>query len=415
MASGDWAYRIKKANSISEKAALHNARFEVWNKFINDYANGNGLKIQTIDRVPSQAFEKKVVGMGNAWSKKILKKNGKIETVFDASFGSMDPTSDLDIGVVSLNKAVIDEWIIHLEKAQKQIKTITFTEYWDSNFYFEPGVLQGGKLVSKLQANLETALPTKETMVQDMELIQKYADAYIKKTSMTLGKYSVYPNPEAPGFTQKAELEQYKALSYYGNVCFTTFDSTTYGQMACCKTEGLISPGSLAICRVFGAKIQQDYINDDTKTIWRLIAAFEMLLNLKMHKHGDQIKTKYLERLDNVLKKSPNACTKKTRTSLTRTSLTGEIASLTGEITNTKKKKLIKLKGQVLNLIGLILEDEEDGTKCPEGLKAKAKFKSLDDDIAIIKVLILKTAKDKKAKKTTGAKFIVYYKENYVF
>ena len=407
--SGDWADRIAKATP-QKKAELHNARFEEWNKFINPYALDNGLKIRTIPRVPSQPFELKVVGMGNAWSKKILRdKNGKIETVFDASFGSMDPTSDLDIGVVSVSKHVIDEWIKHLKSAQLLIKDkkITFTEYWDSNFYFEPGVLQGDKLVSKLQANLETALPTKKTMVQDMKLIQKYTDAYIKKTSMTLGKYSVYPNPEAPGFTQEAELDQYTALSEYGNVCFKTFNSTTYGQMACCKTEALISPGSLAICSVFGAKVQTKFINDSTKTIWRLVAAFEMLLNLKMHKHGDQVKTKYLERLDNVLKKSPNACKKKTR------------LSITGEITNTKKKKLINLKGQVLNLIGLILEDEEDGTKCPEGLKAtaKAKFKSLDDDIEIIKTLILKTAgaKGKKVKETASAKFIVYYKENYVF
>ena len=402
---GDWADRVQKASKDVDKVKLHDNRFKVWNAFIEEFAKKHKLKIKIEKRPTSgaSAFEKKVVKTGNTFAKKILSKGKTPVVVFDAAFGSMDSTSDLDIGVVSTEGKVIDEWIDYIRKQQKTItpKTITFTEYWDSNFYFEPGVVQSGKLVSKVQANLQQALPTKTTMVNDMVLIEKYAKAYEGKTPMTLGKYSLYPNPEASGFNQAAEIKQYQAMAEYGKKCFTSFSPKSVQELACCKTEGLICVGSLAICGVFGKAIQTQFINDKSGQPWRLIAAFEMLLNLKMHMHGGMVKTKYLERLDNVLRKGQNACIKRART------------SITGDISQTKKaRKLAPLQGEVLALINMVVEDEQDGRDCPDPKKSKRTF---PQDIQLMKELIRKYASGVKAGSPKKSKFVTYCKEDYIF
>ena len=402
---GDWAGRIKKASKDADKVKLHDERFKVWNVFIADFAKKHKLSIKIEKRPTSgaSAFEKKVVKAGNTFAKKILSKGKTPVVVFDAAFGSMDSTSDLDIGVVSTEGKVIDEWINYIKKQQKTItpKTMTFTEYWDSNFYFEPGVVQSGKLVSKVQANLQQALPTKTTMVKDMELIEKYAKAYEGKTPMKLGKYSLYPNPDASGFNQAAEIKQYQAMAEYGKKCFKSFSPKSVQELACCKTEGLICVGSLAICGVFGKAIQKEFIDDKAGQPWRLISAFEMILNLKMHMHGGMVKTKYLERLDNVLRKGQNACKKKART------------SITGDISKTKKSgKLAKLQGKVLTLINMVVEDEQDGRDCPDPKKSKRTF---PQDIQLMKELIRRYASGAKAGTPKKTKFVTYCKEDYIF
>ena len=403
--TGDWADRVQKASKDVDKVKLHDDRFKVWNAFIAEFAKKHKLSIQIEQRPISgaSAFEKLVVKKGNTFAKKTLSKGGRPVVVFDGAFGSMDSTSDLDIGVVSTEGKVIDEWIVYIKKQQKTIKpsSLAFTQYWDSNFYFEPGVVQSGKLVSKVQANLQQALPTKTTMVKDMELIEKYAKAYEGKIPMKLGKYNLYPNPDASGFNQAAEIKQYQAMAEYGKKCFQSFSPKSVGELALTKQEGLICTGSLAICGVFGKAVQNEFIDDKAGQPWRLIAAFEMLLNLKIHMHDKMVKTKYLERLDNVLRKGQNACRKKART------------SITGDIDKTKKThKLAKLQGKVLTLINMVVEDEQDGKACPDPKKSKRTF---PQDIQLMKELIRRYASGVKAGTPKKSKFVTYCKEDYIF
>ena len=400
---GDWADRIQNASSDADRLKLHDDRFQVWNAFIDEFANGLMIEKESRPSDGASDFEKLVVKKGNTFAKKTLFRGGTPVVVFDAAFGSMDATSDLDIGVVSTDGSVIDEWIDYIKKQQKDIPTsLTFTQYWDSNFYFEPGVLSGGKLVSKIQANLQQALPTKTTMIQDMRLIEKYAKAYEDKSSMKLGNYNLYPNPDASGFTQAAEIRQYKAMAEYGKKCFRSFSPKSVQELACTKTEGLICAGSLAICGVFGKAIQDQFIDDKEGQPWRLIAAFEMLLNLKMHMHGGLVKTKYLERLDNVLRKGQNACKRKSRT------------SITGDISATKKAhKLAKLPGKVLMLINMVVEDEQDGEDCPDPTKSRRTFLQ---DIQLMKELIRKYANREygvESREPEIARFVTYCMEEY--
>ena len=400
---GDWADRIQNAAEDADRIKLHDDRFQVWNTFIKEFAKNKGLIIEKESRPSDGAsdFEELVVKKGKTFAKKTLLRGTTPVVVFDAAFGSMDATSDLDIGVVSTDGFVIDEWVKYINKQQKDIpSSLTFTQYWDSNFYFEPGVLSGGKLVSKVQANLQQALPTKTTMIQDMHLIEKYAKAYEGKTSMKLGNYNLFPNPDASGFNQAAEIRQYKAMAEYGQKCFQSFSPKSVQELACTKTEGLICAGSLAICGVFGKAIQDQFIDDKEGQPWRLIAAFEMLLNLKMHMHGGLVKTKYLERLDNVLRKGQNACKKKLRT------------SITGDISATKQAyKMAKLQGKVLALINMVMEDEQDGQDCPDPKKSKRTF---PQDILLMKELICKYAIGVEAREPNIARFITYcMKERY--
>ena len=399
----DWADRIQNASSDADKVKMHDDRFQIWNTFIKEFANGLMIEKESRPSDGASDFEKLVVKRGNTFAKKTLFRDGRPIVVFDAAFGSMDATSDLDIGVVSTDGLVIDEWVKFITKQQKGIRSnLTFTQYWDSNFYFEPGVLLDGKLVSKVQANLQQALPTKTTMIQDMRLIEKYAKAYEGKSSMKLGNYNLYPNPDSFEFTQTAEIRQYKAMAEYGRKCFQSFSPKSVQELACTKTEGLICAGSLAICGVFGKAIQDQFIDDKEGQPWRLIAAFEMLLNLKMHMHGGLVKTKYLERLDNVLRKGQNACKETSRT------------SITGEISTTKKAhKLAKLQGNVLMLINMVVEDEQDGEDCPGPKKSRRTFLQ---DIQLMKELIRKYAnRVDVGPSIENPKFVTYCIEEYIF
>jgi len=117
--------------------------------------------------------------------------------------------------------------------------------------------------------------------------------------------------------------------------------------------------------------------------------------------HGGMVKTKYLERLDNVLRKGQNACIKRART------------SITGDISQTKKaRKLAPLQGEVLALINMVVEDEQDGRDCPDPKKSKRTF---PQDIQLMKELIRKYASGVKAGSPKKSKFVTYCKEDYIF
>ena len=379
MSDGDWTVRIKKASSDADKVKLHYDRFKVWNTFINKFATDHNLSIK-IEKRPfpgASVFEDLVVAKGNIFAKKTLSRDNIPVVVFDAGFGSMDATSDLDISVVSTNINVLTEWIQYLQIQQENIN-ITFTQYWDSNFYFVPGIVIESKLVPKLQKDLEKTLPNKETMIRDAEMIEKYATAYVEKRSIKLGEYYVYPNADAVGFNKDAEIEQYEAMAYFGEICLKRKNNHQQisNDLACTKIEGLICAGSLAICGVFGKELQEKYIGKmENSQPWRLVTAFEMLWNLKIHMHGTDVKTKYLERLDNVLKQGDNSCTEDIR------------KFITDDIKKIKKAhKSTPLSG-VLSFINMVIEDEQNGTKCLKKT-TEVKNRTLEDNIELLKNLI---------------------------
>lgn len=378
-----WAERIE---SGVKPVQLHYERFKVWHDFIDYFIDEfnknseNPLEKNIYARSPSSSneFELSVVARGNAFSKIILSSDNKILYIFDAAFGSLDPTSDLDVMVDAIDTRVLDAWIVFLK--QNRVKDYTFSSYYDSNFYFEPAIYEDNNLTSMVKKYRMDALSTKETMKEDMERIEVYAKAYINKKSLILDKFQVFPNPMSPEFNQEAEINQYEAMKYYANKCFKKYSVKSAAELASTKSEGLLSVGSLAICGVFGKEIQSNFISGDIKNeAWRLVAAFEMLYNLKMHRHKDDngneiIKSKYLSRLNNALLNSSFTCS-------------GEFRKKTTEAINNNKNMHKNIKeNKIIHLINAVVEDEVNGEKCP---MKKDGLTSLDKDIEKIKNVIV--------------------------
>lgn len=401
-----WAEKLEQAKETDEYVRLHCNRFGVWMNFIHIYSKKQGLTSEIIPRNDEGAseFEKAVIATGNSFSKVLLYKEGVPFVTFDASFGSMDVTSDLDITVISTHISIMDEWIEYLTIIRNG--SLTFTEEYDSNFYYEPGVLvdESGQitLVSKVEANLADILPHTADVEYLITLIESYAVAYINKSCLTIGKHHTYPNPNSPAFTQEAEIAQFCAMKEYGQKLNDDCTSLNFCTYACTKTESLLCVGSLAICGVYGPQIQDIYVNNSQKkTSWRLVAAFEMLYNLKMHHNSDGFKTKYIVRLKNVLHKSENTCKNEKSQSW-----------VDNQISTTKGIKTVPFE-QIATCINYIIEDEIDGKDCPNlptiSTKSLQDNKSLDDIIVMFKNYIVRLVSEKSAKQTATFQTFVRY------
>ena len=123
-----WADRIA-AGLQTDKTALHNARWKVWDHFIGYYCETRHLDSEKIPRddtvftgpgAPSAILTYTCSG---CWSKIECRRDGNLETIFDASFGSMDNTSDLDVTVLSTDSEVLEMWIHFLVLELKEKKT----------------------------------------------------------------------------------------------------------------------------------------------------------------------------------------------------------------------------------------------------------------------------------------------------
>jgi hypothetical protein len=375
-----WAEQIKQSTT-EQQIQLHIERFALWRQFIDDYAKTNQLEVVVIPQIPRETnkFGLAVVKGKTTFSLITLFHESGQVAIFDNSFGSLDATSDLDVTVISKDVNVITAWILYLEGQHANMTgTLTWTEIYDSNFYFEPGTLQNdGTLTSLIGACLHELRPGPENMMELATLVQDYATAYSNKQCLTLpgqGKERrlVYPNPESPGFTHTTEIEQYQNMAFYAHQLMNNdLTALSVARYACTKTEGLLCVGSLAICGVFGLDIQQQFINDQHQP-WRLVSALEMLLNMKMHEQDGRIKTKYLSRLNSVLVHGPNACQNNLR------------KAVSAKIEIEKAQKSVQFP-EVSSLISFIIEDEHNKEAC---LQSEIVGQSLDDDITQIQDMI---------------------------
>lgn len=386
-----WADRVQRAKASGGEGAvvqLHKQRFQAWRAFIDYYARitESEQEEKARNNNNNNDLEKSLSSVSFA---KITLWRGKTpHCVFDASFGSMDVTSDLDVTVISTNAYVVERWVSFLEWLYRQSDEkkipylvpagVTFTNYYDSNFYMDPGKVrfyESGRpeLRTLMELQIEDVLPNKTTAVSQMQLIERYCNAYVQRKPLRVemkpsgAEEKAFPNPDAKGFGRPQEVEQYKLQCKYALRCLKPdgFTLQNISNLYACKTEGLICPGSLAIVKVLGDEKQQCFMTgvnnkgglcgpkDQT---WRLVTAFEMLCNLKMHASDSQIKTKYLKRLDDALSGSVNRCKPASR-------LSKEVNKVFEKSKEHNKKVGIKA---VLGLISEIVEDEINLTACPQ-------------------------------------------------
>jgi len=231
-------------------------------------------------------------------------------------------------------------------------------------------------------------------MFSEMERIEKYATAYINKTAMSVDGLLVYPNPLSSRFDQDAEIEQYTAMSRCAQLCFDKYSPTTAAKLASTKSEGLLSVGSLAICGVFGPDTHMKFIGDETSDqAWRLVAAFELLYNIKMHRHEDDkgtvIKSKYLTRLNNVLLSSNFTCKNDSRSRITR------------YIKKEQKENKKVLEKEIIHLVNAVVEDEINEEECPKDFEWDT---TLDKNISRVRTTII----NRSSRNVRRSQFVTY-------
>lgn len=307
-----WADRI--ANT-KDKVALHVERWRVWDVFIDTL----GTPEKQVDEVTikdddnEKAFKEKLNATGARWSKKTVCTSFGL-VCFDASFGSLNSTSDLDINILSQSTKVLDKWIQYMKEWHKHNAGKTFTNYYDSNFYFEPCMKES---IIPLRLHLvrqKFNWTTDTSYMAEFNAVKAYADAYTNNTKVL----EIMPNPER--MTQCDEiryLEQCKKyaceftvayLNYMKNHCNASELRASYLRFAQCKIEGIVSIPALAICGVFGYDLMNEFITNRKDTKGLEIAVYEMLRNLQMHSHDGRYKSKYANRLIKLVSHTDNLC-----------------------------------------------------------------------------------------------------------
>ena len=319
----DWATRIEMAN-VDQRVQLHLARWQQWNTFIASLEPNSEPEriIQTVaDDDQEREFKNKLQAQEGPWSVWHIEKDGVPYITFDASFGSLNSTSDLDINVISSDTSVLEKWKDFVAQHTVNEQPASFSVYWDSNFYFEPAEIVEGKLKSIKEELLDNHFQwtTPATAKTEFEAVKSYADAYWHNRMLPIDTYRVKPNPE--GLTLRQELQYYEATIHFANAFKNDHSILNYLKFASCKIEGLVSIPALAICNVFGSDVYGDFIYKRNRAeylhanpIGTAIAVYELVRNLEIHAHKHEghleFKSKYANRLLNILANDINICEK---------------------------------------------------------------------------------------------------------
>lgn len=293
-----WSERTKK-NALK----AHTERYALWNEYFLLLKRETKWTFEYIapdkdafwDKAPEHAFKEVNFFEGE---KKGDEKGDEKKPVcrFDASFGSLNQDSDLDVNVFCASPRPLEVWLGFLNSHHEGI---CLAHEWDTNFYYETTgedltSLQQSKFYAKGNIKLDFL-----SAYNDAESIREYTDAYRSGTALEVGGFSLYPNPDSEGFDAAAERKQYVAMS-----------SLEGPDFAKSKSEGLLHPASLGVCGVYGEEIATALINAEEGD-WKPFVAYEMLCNLRMHEANETYKTKYLERLEKALGKT-NICNETT-------------------------------------------------------------------------------------------------------
>ena len=225
-----WAERV-----TTEDAAVtaHTDRWAVWEDYLK-LLKDKGYEEYDRKKPSSEnktGIQLRLIDETKAWSKITLTK-GDHAVLFDAGFGSIDKASDLDVNVVSSTPEVLEIWIEFtkdfVNKQKDKQKVRSFSEYWDSNFYYAPGkVLPEGSIVAGKKLNERTlygyanmfieggfSWTSPHTALFELECVDKYTYAYERHRYIVLDGKRSCPNPE--NMTLIEEQMSYKCSLHFG-------------------------------------------------------------------------------------------------------------------------------------------------------------------------------------------------------
>lgn len=358
----NWADRVEsKGKDYKSLVDLHVSRWEEWENYINNLkaagfseisrserkwetmlekisdkdsveykflANLN-LKVRKVKKKKKKGRKREYRKKRVAWATRTLQRKDDY-ILLDASFGSLNIPSDLDVNVISTTPFAFQEWmkftrdfVKSRENNKKKEYAASFCEYWDSNFYYEPGVWDGEDVVplTKLLMGEGFVWTTKDTASYELQCVKAYCDAYEKGKSIRVdGRVSI-PRPEQMDVDREQSV--YATGLYFAEMFRRAYDEYAKGgsadqvryaylKYAVTKIEGLVSVTSLAVCSVFGPDVYRKYLlkEVDLKPYMYAIAGYEMVRNLRMHSHAGKYKSKYANRLRFALYDTPGLCKK---------------------------------------------------------------------------------------------------------
>lgn len=340
-----WKGQIE-GKSVDDIVSLHVERWDKWEEYIdrlkvkgfveltppdNDKwavrnwteikADVQGTELEFVKKLEAKRrnvlTDKYELDMQTAWAKRKLSR-GSDTVLLDASFGSLNTTSDLDINVVSTTPEVMEVWMEFTRAFVASSSAQSFCEFWDSNFYYEPGV-DYVSIPKRLMAD-KFPWTTPSTALYELQCVDVYTRAYETTSDIEIEGRRATPNPVQ--MTMEKEQRCYASSLYFAEKFREAYASyleggeredvrIAYLNYAVTKIEGLVSVTSLAICMVFGKEVFQQYVNKKDMYLEPYmcgIAAYEMLRNLQMHSHDGLYKSKYANRLMYVLVNTPGLC-----------------------------------------------------------------------------------------------------------
>lgn len=290
------------------------SQFELENKFVRRLGNQYRKRGSVTDVM--RKFQV-------AWAKRTLQK-GDDYVLLDASFGSLNTTSDLDINVVSTTKEAFTLWMKFTRAfVKRKTEAASFCEYWDSNFYYEPGIYVDEVMpLTRVLMAQGFAWTTRDTALYELACVKAYCDAYERDKIIVVDGREAKPRPV--DMTVEDEQKCYATSLHFAEAFRKTYEAYMNGgsadqvryaylKYAVTKIEGLVSVTSLAVCKVFGDDVFEDYVEKVRKGKYMKpyisgIAAYEMLRNLRMHAHLGKYKSKYANRLMYTLLNTPGLC-----------------------------------------------------------------------------------------------------------
>lgn len=321
-----WSELVKSKDGDQEKLVqLHVDRWLVWEEFFTTMG-WEELADERINRKKNgDAFTDALIDKGATWSSRVFRRDTDSEfddfVEFDAGFGSMNPSSDLDVNVVSTTPDVLGAWMSFTYGYVESNNVGSFCEYWDSNFYYAPGLIRANRIYAYVDYLTGRGFrwTTPDTALYELQCVAAYTRAYEEGADILVGDYRSRPNPE--GIKRDKERDIYHANLEMGEkfrtACENYLDGGSgdtvryaYLQYAVTKVEGLVCVTSLAICKVLGKKFFIEYVNKPEwfKPYMAGISAYEMLRNLQMHVHDGRYKSKYAKRLIWVLLNTKGLC-----------------------------------------------------------------------------------------------------------
>ena len=183
----------------------------------------------------------------------------------------MNEASDLDVNVVSTTSDVLDLWMQYTRSYVEANKVGSFSEYWDSNFYYAPGLVRDDRLYAYVDYLSGLGFPLDDTRYCFVRVgvCGCYTRAYEEGKDILVDGYRSRPNPEGISsdkeqdiYPSNLELFQVVRVACESYLKGGSGDAVRYAYLQYAVSRWRVwCVTSLAICKVLGDEFFVEYVN----------------------------------------------------------------------------------------------------------------------------------------------------------